>query len=139
MAGLRIGYGVASPEVARMLHKVRPMYEANTVAVHAFTRMLDHVDAMEASVARLLAGKAGFLAAMDALGLRTLTGAGNFMHVAFGAHSEAVHAALAEMVYYRKDFADPCLKGISRFSATTSELFAPVIDRIAAAVQGKSP
>jgi histidinol-phosphate aminotransferase len=139
MAGLRIGYGVASPEVAGMLHKVRPMYETNTVAVHAFARMLDHADAMRASVARLLAGKAGFLGAMEGLGLRTLGGAGNFLHVAFARHADSVHAALADMAYYRKDFAEPCLKGFSRFSATTPELFAPVIDRIRAVVQGKIP
>lgn len=129
-AGLRIGYAVASPEVAIMLHKVRPMYEVNTVAVHAFGRMLDHADAMFASVARLQAGKQAFLDAMRAQGFRTLNGEGNFMHVAFDDKAVAVHAALADLVYYRKDFAEPCLKGFSRFSATTPELFAPVIARI---------
>lgn len=135
-AGLRIGYAVASPPVTATLHKVRPMYEVNTVAVHAFARMLDHVSDMVASVARLNAGKTEFLAAMEELGLRTLKGAGNFMHVAFGPHAAAVHAALEPLVYYRKDFNEPCLKGFSRFSATTPELFAPVIAAIRAAVQG---
>lgn len=138
MAGLRIGYGIASPEVVRVLHKVRPMYETSTVAVHAFECMLDHVDAMQASVARLLAGKALFLGEMDRLGFQTLTGAGNFLHVAFGAKAARVHAALAGKVMYRQDFADACLKGFSRFSATTPALFAPVIERIRAAVEGKA-
>lgn len=130
LAGLRIGYAVASPQVALMLHKVRPMYEVNTVAVHGFARMLDHVAEMEASVARLQAGKALFLAAMEEMGFRTLRGAGNFLHVAFGERAAAVHAALEPIVYYRKDFAEPCLQGFSRFSCTTPELFAPVIDAI---------
>jgi histidinol-phosphate aminotransferase len=130
LAGLRIGYAAASPGVAQMLHKVRPMYEVNTVAVHAFEKMLDHEDAMLASVARLQAGKQTFLAAMRELGYRTLNGQGNFLHVAFGARAEKIHAALEPLVYYRKDFADPCLKGFSRFSATTPELFQPLIDRI---------
>lgn len=138
LAGLRIGYGIASPDVAKMLHKVRPMYEVSTVAVHAFDRMLDHVDAMQASVARLLAGKALFLAEMSKLGFQTLKGAGNFMHVAFGDKAVQVHVALDGKVMYRKDFADPCLKGFSRFSATTPALFAPVIERIRAAVEGKA-
>lgn len=136
MAGLRIGYAVASSEVARILHKVRPMYEVNTVAVHAFARMLDHVADMEASVARLQAGKAQFLAVMAGLGLRTLNGGGNFLHVAFGEHAQAVHQALEPLLYYRKDFAEPCLKGFSRFSATTPELFQPIIDTIRSVVQG---
>jgi histidinol-phosphate aminotransferase len=130
MAGLRIGYAIASPEVAVVLHKIRPMYEVNTVAVHAFERMLDHTDAMMASVGRLMEGKALFLGAMIAMGFQTLSGRGNFLHVAFGERAPKIHAGLADLVYYRPDFAEPCLKGFSRFSSTTPELFAPLIQRI---------
>ncbi|AVM75596.1 pyridoxal phosphate-dependent aminotransferase [Magnetospirillum gryphiswaldense] len=139
MAGLRIGYGVASPQVAAILHKVRPMYECSTVAVHAFERLLDHVDAMEASVRRLQDGKARFLAAMGELDFRTLNGAGNFLHVAFGDQAQAVHRALDGKVMYRQYFADSCLAGFSRFSATTPQAFAPVIDLIRKAVKGNAP
>jgi len=137
MAGVRVGYAAAAPEVAVFLHKVRSMYEVGALSAAVFERMLDHQDAMLASVARLEAGKAGFLAAMDRLGLRTLAGAGNFLHVAFGAHGPAVHGALADLALYRKDFAEPCLKGFSRFSATTPERFAPVVRRIEATVRGR--
>lgn len=129
-AGLRIGWAIAAAETAVLLHKVRPMYEVNTVAVHAFLRLLDHEDAMRSSVARLEAGKAAFLSAMEGLGFRVLRGAGNFSHVAFGERAPAIHAALSDLVYYRPDFAEPCLKGFSRFSSTTPQLFQPVIDRI---------
>ncbi|CAA6604999.1 Histidinol-phosphate/aromatic aminotransferase and cobyric acid decarboxylase [Rhodospirillaceae bacterium LM-1] len=131
LAGLRIGYAAASPEVAKVLHKVRPMYEVNTVAVHAFLRMLDHAGEMMQSVRRLQAGKDLFLSQMARLGYRTLKGQGNFMHVAFAANADKVHAALEPLVYYRRDFNEPCLKGYSRFSATTAQLFQPLIDRIA--------
>ena len=137
MAGLRIGYGVASPEVALALHKVRPMYECSTVGMAALEAMLDHSDAMNASVARLEAGKAAFLEAMEGLGLRVLRGKGNFMHVAFGSHADAVHARLSSTCYYRRDFAESCLKGFSRFSSTTPEQFAPVIHAITEAIEGK--
>lgn len=131
LAGLRIGYAAAAHDVAVMLHKVRPMYEVNTVAVHAFLRMLDQQEAMLASVKRLQAGKALFLSEMDKLGYRTLRGQGNFLHVAFGANADKIHAALEPLVYYRKDFGEACLKGFSRFSATTPDLFKPIISRIA--------
>jgi len=137
MAGLRIGYAAAHADVAWLLHKARPMYEVGAFSAMVFQRMLDHGEDMRASVARLDAGKAAFLDAMNALGLVTLTGKGNFMHVAFGAYAEAVHAALADLVLYRRDFAEPCLKGYSRFSATTPEAFQPVIDRITAVVKGR--
>lgn len=130
MAGFRIGYGVASPAVAFLLHKVRAMYEVGAVSAAVFDRMLDHEADMLASVDRLQAGKAAFLSAMAGLGLRTLSGAGNFMHVAFGAHADRVHAALSDLVYYRADFNDPCLKGFSRFSSAPPDMIAPVIDRI---------
>ena len=130
MAGLRIGYAAAAADVAAVLHKVRPMYETSTLAVAVFERMLDHADEMLASVRRLDEGKQAFLGAMRGLGLRTLDGHGNFLHVAFGAKAEAVYATLDDIVYYRRDSADACLEGFSRFSATTRERFQPVIERI---------
>ncbi|MEO8033627.1 MAG: aminotransferase class I/II-fold pyridoxal phosphate-dependent enzyme [Acidobacteriota bacterium] len=131
LAGLRIGYAVAHPDMAVLLHKVRPMYEVNTVAVAAMERMLDFRHEMEASVRRLNAGRNGFLDAMEALGLNVLRAKGNFLHVAFGEKAERVHEALANQVLYRKDdpYGSP-LKGYSRFSATTPALFAPIVETI---------
>lgn len=130
MAGLRIGYAVADARVASMLHKVRSMYEVGAFSAAVFERMLDrHADVM-ASVARLQAGKRAFLDAMETVGFRVLCGAGNFCHVAFGARADKIHPALVDLVYYRKDSAEPCLAGFARFSAATPEQMAPVIARI---------
>lgn len=134
MAGFRVGYAVAHPDLVRLLHKGRPMYEIGAISAAAVTAMLGHVDAMEASVRRLEAGKRLFLDAMENLGFRVLRGAGNFAHVAFGDRAEVVHAALANLVFYRKDFSEPCLQGFSRFSATTEARFTPVISRIKASI-----
>ncbi|MCB2102950.1 MAG: histidinol-phosphate aminotransferase family protein [Rhodobacterales bacterium] len=134
LAGFRIGYGAAAPDLAAALQKTRGMYETSTVAAQVFLGMLDRVDAMEVSVARLEAGKALFLDAMEGLGFRVLRGAGNFAHVAFGAQAPAVHAALEGHVYYRADFKEPCLAGFSRFSMTTPDRFRPLIQRIRDAV-----
>ena len=135
MAGLRIGYAIAHPSIARVLHKVRPMYEVNTVAVAAMERMLDFSGEMEASVGRLLAGREAFRGAMNDLGLRTLDSHGNFTHVAFGPSGDAVHAALGEFVLYRRSFSDPCLAGFSRFSAATVTQFEPLIHCISRVVR----
>lgn len=136
LADLRIGYGVACPELAFLLHKVRPMYEVNTIAVAVMERMLDFYKDVLASVKRLNEGRDGFLAAMEELGLRTFHAQGNFLHVAFGTRAPAVHAALKDLVLYREDFKEPCLKGFSRFSATTPERFQPIIERIRQVVTG---
>jgi histidinol-phosphate aminotransferase len=136
LAGLRIGYAVTSPEMATILHKVKPMYECSTFGMVGLSHFLDRPELMEKTVARLEAGKNHFLNVMEGLGFRVLRGKGNFLHVAFGIKADAVHRALADVCYYRKDFNEPCLKGFSRFSSTTIERFAPVIDAITHAVKG---
>jgi len=130
ISGFRIGYAVSCPDVARLLHKMRPMYEVNTVAVALVERLLDFNHEMLASVRRINAGRDAFLEEMQSLQLRTLTSHGNFLHVAFGQYASAVHSRLKNVVLYRLDFDEPCLKGFSRFSATTVERFQPIIEHI---------
>jgi len=136
LAGLRIGYAVGHPEAISYLHKLRPMYEVSTVAAHMIEKILDCPDAMRASVKRLNDGKKFFLDEMRALGYQTLGGEGNFLHVSFGEHAERVHRELKDRVLYRLDFKEPCLQGFSRFSATTVERFAPVVQYIKNANRG---
>lgn len=130
LAGLRIGYCAACPDLVQFLHKVRPMYEVNTLAVAVVDRMLDFSNEMLKSVQRLNAGKVAFLSAMKFLGFKVLQGHGNFLHVAFGSHASQIHEALKKRVLYRQNFNEPCLRGFSRFSAATVELFQPVIECI---------
>jgi histidinol-phosphate aminotransferase len=134
LAGLRIGYAVAHPTVAMLLHKVRPMYEVNTVAVAVVERLLDAANEMLASVGRLNGGRDYWLDAMEALNLPTVRARGNFLHVAFGAYEPAIYNALKDLVLYRRDGGEGCLSGYSRFSATTITLCAPLVDRICAEV-----
>lgn len=130
ISGLRIGYAVSCPDVARLLHKVRPMYEVNTVAVALVERILDFSHEILASVRRINAGRDAFLEEMKSLQLRTLITHGNFLHVAFSQYASAVHSRLKNVVLYRLDSIEPCLKGFSRFSATTVERFQPIIEHI---------
>lgn len=130
MAGLRIGYAVADPSVCQLLHKVKSSYETNTLAVNFFLRMLDHYQDVLASVQRLQAGKAFFVDAMKQLGLPSYPSYGNFCHIQFGQHADAVHKSLENIVYYRKDFSHPALAGYSRFSSTTRENFVNIVETI---------
>jgi histidinol-phosphate aminotransferase len=92
---------------------------------------------MRASVKRLNQGRDDFLSAMQALGLRTLASEASFCHVAFDSWADRAHAALSNLVLYRRDFDVPCLKGFSRFSSTTSELFKPIIERVRDTVRSR--
>lgn len=134
-AGLRIGYAIAHPETIALLHKMRPMYEVSTIAVEYVQRLLAHRTDMEATVARILDGKARFVDAMRALGFRALPTSGNFVHVAFGDRAAVVHAALANRVLYRANFDHPSLAGYSRFSAAPDEIMSQVTRLIRDAVE----
>lgn len=135
-AGLRIGYAVAHSETIALLHKMRPMYEVNTVAVELMSRMLDMSAEMMGSVARINEGKHYFQEEMQSLGFDVLPTAGNFLHVAFGAIGPAIHAALAPEVYYRVGFDCPCLEGYSRFSMAPKPIMKQVADIIRRTVLG---
>lgn len=135
-AGLRIGYAVAHPETIALLHKMRPMYEVSTLSVEFMSRMLDRSVEMMRSVARINEGKHFFQEEMQSLGFKVLPTAGNFLHVAFGEHSRAIHAALSNKVYYRASFGHPCLADYSRFSAAPRPIMAQVADLIKQAVLG---
>jgi histidinol-phosphate aminotransferase len=137
-AGLRVGYAVAHPNTIALLHKMRPMYEVSTIGVEYVSLLLERVAPMEQGVARLIASKTGFIDEMTSFGFRTLPTAGNFVHVAFGEHSAAVHKALSQKVLYRAKFDQPCLAGYSRFSIGPAATMAQVTSIIRGAVEGRS-
>ena len=135
LAGFRIGYSVACEELSELLHKVRPMYEVNTIAVAMCERMLDHVDGMENSVRRLNEGKEFFAEEMQKMGFLTTASRGNFIHVAFSSHAEKIHSALSSRVLYRHNFKEPCLAGFSRFSAAPRDVMSQVVSIVESVVQ----
>ena len=106
---MRIGYTIASPEMTAIFHKLRPMYEVNTLAVFLLNEMLNHAIQMEQSTSRLLKGRDYFMGEMAKLGFKGPKTHGNFVHVAFGEKGPAIHQALDGKVLYRKSFAELCL------------------------------
>lgn len=135
LAGARVGFAAACPAMAEILHRVRPMYEVNGLGLALADGMLDHADAVMASAARVNDGRDRFVARMVGLGLPVTASRGCFLHVGFGPHGPAVHAALGGRVFYRADFDHPCLAGFSRFSAAPWDVLAPVAERITAVVK----
>lgn len=129
-AGLRIGYAVAHSETTSLMHKMRPMYEVSTLAIEFMSRMIDKSAEMLQSVARINDGKHFFQERMESLGFGVLPTAGNFLHVDFGDRGQAIHAALADKVYYRQSFDHPCLRGYSRFSVAPRQAMARLAETI---------
>jgi len=134
-AGLRIGYLVAHPETIILFHKMRPMYEVGTVSIEFMNKMLDHIDAMETSVARINEGKMYFLGEMSLLGFKVLPTAGNFVHVCFGEKGALIAKSLADKVLYKHSFEHPSLAGFSRFSIAPKEEMERVVSLIRRAIE----
>jgi len=137
-AGLRIGYAVAHADTAKVLHKLRPMYETSTLAVEFMTRMLDHEVDMEKSVLALNEAKHYFREEMKALGFLTIRTEGNFSHVAFGAKSSLLHNVLKNHVIYRESFNHPCLVGFTRFSIGPKSVMTRVVKLIQDALRSEA-
>jgi len=134
LAGIRIGFGVAAPELITILHKIKPMYELGGFAAAVFDRLLDNTEELNASVQRLLDGKKYFTDSMRELGFDVPVTEGNFQLVGFGPRAEAIHKLLADIVYYRQNFSEPCLADYSRFSVTSVDGFQPIVERLKANV-----
>ena len=134
LAGLRIGFAAAHPDTAVMLHKVRPMYEVNGYALSVVSQLIDRSSEVGNSVARINAGRDQFKAKMSALGLKTLSGGGNFVHVAFAGHEEEVHRHLKDKVLYRPRFSEACLNGFSRFTTAPEQVMDTLVSLIENAI-----
>ena len=81
LAGLRIGYGVSSTEVADLLNRVRQPFNSNMLALAAAEAALSDVDYLAESINVNNAGMAQLTAAFQALNLPWIPSSGNFVSV----------------------------------------------------------
>lgn len=80
LAGLRIGYAVASSDdVAAALGVVRDPFNTNIAAQLAAIGAMDGMDHMRIGIERTVAAREGMRAALTGLGLSTAPSAGNFL------------------------------------------------------------
>jgi histidinol-phosphate aminotransferase len=54
MAGLRLGYALLAPRLARYLERIRPPYNVNAAAMVAALATFDDLEAVQANVTRLI-------------------------------------------------------------------------------------
>ncbi|MGH8239406.1 MAG: histidinol-phosphate transaminase [Steroidobacteraceae bacterium] len=94
LAGLRVGYALSHPSVADMINRVRQPFNVNTIALAAALAALDDSEHLQRSVETNRAGMAQLRAGFDALGVRQLPSAGNFVMIDCGRPAPAVYEAL---------------------------------------------
>ncbi len=94
LAGLRIGYGMASPYLIEAMNKVRLPFNTNTLAQRAALAALQDDDHIHASRTMNLAGKALFYEVFKQLELPFIHSEANFVYVDTKRDGKAVFEAL---------------------------------------------
>jgi histidinol-phosphate aminotransferase len=80
LAGLRVGYGLAAPEVVQVLERVRGPYKVNVVGERAaLAALAGDVGWVRRHVAEAVAIRDRLRGALESLGLRALPSAANFL------------------------------------------------------------
>lgn len=94
LAGLRIGYGLTTPEIAGYLNRVRPPFNANSLAQRAALAALDDEEHVARSRAMNQAEMETVRAGLVALGLQPVPSEANFLYVDMGQDGREVFEAL---------------------------------------------
>ena len=84
LAGLRIGYGLASAEIADLMNRIRQPFNCNNLALAAATAALDDHDFVARSHALNRAGMEQILGGLKRLGLSHIPSRGNFLTFKLG-------------------------------------------------------
>jgi histidinol-phosphate aminotransferase len=96
LSGLRIGYAIAPPDCVALIDKARQPFNVNLLAGAAALAALDDTAHLDSSRALNETGKQYLYRAFDALGLRYVPTAANFILVDVERNGEQVVRALAD-------------------------------------------
>ena len=104
LAGLRVGYGVAHPDVAELMNRVRQPFNVNHLAMVAACAALDDAEFIEQSRAMNAAGLEQLAAGFERLGLEYIPSYAQLHHRARGrCGARSTSALLAGGVIVRPD------------------------------------
>ena len=101
LAGLRVGYGFAHPEVAEIMNRVRQPFNVNHLAMVAACAALEDEAFIEKSRQVNAAGLVQLKAGFERLGLEYIPSFGNFITVRVGAAARVYQSMLEEGVIVR--------------------------------------
>jgi histidinol-phosphate aminotransferase len=122
LAGLRLGVLAGSVELMRWIRRVLSPYSVNSLALACLPPALEDTAYLDWYVGEVLAARAEFEAAVDAVGLRRWPSRANFILVDIGAqHSEFVRLMRDSGILVRDRSSDPGCDGRVRITIGTRE------------------
>jgi histidinol-phosphate aminotransferase len=105
LAGVRIGYGIADPDIIGLIERVRPPFNANLLAQFAAEAALKDKKHVAATIKNNEAGKEYLYSEFKKLGIKYVPTYANFIFVKFNSNSKVVfEALLKEGVIIRPQF-----------------------------------
>ncbi len=94
LSGLRVGYGVSSPEIAGILNRIRQPFNVNTMALAAAAAVLDDSEYLKRSIEVNRVGLEQLSNGFRNLGLDVIPSVANFVAVDTGRDAGPVNEAL---------------------------------------------
>jgi histidinol-phosphate aminotransferase len=101
LAGLRVGYGIARPELAEIINKVREPFNVNSLALAGAEAALGDKEHVRRTVGVNAEGREYFVRELARLGIPFVPTQGNFMMAEVGEGMETYEALLREGVIVR--------------------------------------
>jgi len=123
LAGLRLGYALLTPELARYLERIRAPYNVNAAAMVAALATLDDLERVQANVTCLIAERERLQAALATIPwLEPIPSQANFILCRLrGRTGREVSEALTMRGILVRSFSDPRLEGYIRISVGRPE------------------
>jgi histidinol-phosphate aminotransferase len=94
LAGLRIGYGIASKELTRYLNKVRQPFNVNSLALAAACAALEDEEHFRETLQLVSEGLRFLYRELDRLGLSYIPSQSNFLMILVGKNCQQIYEAL---------------------------------------------
>ncbi|HET8626411.1 MAG TPA: histidinol-phosphate transaminase [Thermomicrobiales bacterium] len=124
MAGMRLGYGVAAPEVVAVLNRVRPPNSVSYVTARVAAAAVRDRAGMEEHVRAILAGCEPLAAGLRAAGAHVYPSVTNFLLTRWGgpADAQAIYDKMERQGFVVRNFAhSPLLPGHLRVTVRSAE------------------
>jgi len=132
LAGLRLGYGISTPEIISTLNKVRQPFNVNLLAVKAALSVLEDREYQEKSLETVFMGRRFLREALSELGFKVYPSEANFLMVDFGSICDSLYQYLMKRGIFLRPLKPYGFENALRITVGTEEANSALIKEIKA-------